>query len=285
MKIEERCVVFEHEQQGVRMAYFSLSKLAVVFFLLAAAVGCTQTSKRDSLESKQLERYFENFYNSITNYLINTFQLFHNNRSGTCFRMLMTRNYIYFVTAAHLVPTLKDGQYLQINSPKGKINLKVHKVVHNFQGDVSIFVVKNEKKERRLEFNNFSNKVSLGEDIWVLGFPLGIGMSITKIKGKDVSILLPIIKKGVISAVYHSTNKPTFFLIDALVNQGFSGGVVVFRNRRNGVAQLLGIPIKHLKDKINGKLIDVNSGIGIITGVSVVKELLNKARRELNDTK
>ena len=218
-------------------------------------------------------------------YINNTFQIQYGNGKGTAFRPIHTKKYSYLITATHVISDrnqnlLRAGDEIKIRFNNSWHNIETVKVLHNKNQDSSVFVIGGQY-ESPFKINLGSNGIFYSQDIFILGFPLGIAPIIDKIGNQIKTIPIPVVKKGVVSSI--PTKNDSFYYVDIHINQGFSGGPALFMDIKNNKMKIFGVVSEFKFDKIDGKTFTVNSGIGIIRDISFAHELVLQAQKELQD--
>ena len=219
--------------------------------------------------------------NLITDeYICNTFSVKFNSSCGTGFRPIKTNNYSYIVTANHVIPELQDNGEIYIYSKDGYKPVKVYKTLHNKEHDTSIIVIK-EKSSVSFQHNIGSGNMTYSQDIFVLGFPLGINVQVGKIGGREHPIPIPFVKKGVLSTM--TSLKCKFWYVGVHINQGFSGGPAIFWDVNDNKSKIFGVVSEFLPDEIDGDEIEANSGIGIVRDISIAKQMIVELQEDIGD--
>lgn len=155
------------------------------------------------------------------NIISRVFNLKNNNSFGTCFTLDIDKRQ-YLLTAKHIVNELTVNSTLEILHNKEWKSLKVENIHHCDDMDVSIVAIN--VFIPSLPVSATIAQLSYGQDIYFLGFPLGLYSNVGEI---NRHFPLPFIKKGIISAIDFEGN---YLLIDGYNNKGFSGAPVVFRH-------------------------------------------------------
>ena len=151
---------------------------------------------------------------------------------GTAFT-LDVNNLQYLITAKHLLCNVGDRQELQIYR-NNTWTSESASIVGRGLGEIDIAVLRLEARLPHDEFvvtPSFA-ELELGQDVYFLGFPFKMSMDYGDLMGGYPG---PFVKKGNFSAV--SFGDPKMFYIDAINNEGFSGGPLYFipRGRPNEV--------------------------------------------------
>ena len=130
-----------------------------------------------------------------------------------------------------------------------------------------------------------SGRITVGQNIRFLGFPLGIALDYMMERG---GMRLPLVKGGILSGIKFE-NKVSWLLVDGHNNGGFSGGPVVFKPLGTGKEvwkiagiisgyQIEGVDVRDKMGRIIGSA-EGNSGILVATGIETALKLI-----ELNPT-
>jgi len=135
----------------------------------------------------------------------------------------------------------------------------------------------------KFEINLGTNDIYYSQDIFYLGYPLGLDMSSQALREYP----FPLVKKGIISAFINNDDITTL-LLDGMNNKGFSGGPVISEgsNKEMKVIGVISgyIPIiDPLVDKnrnyITSNVFQIqNSGIFIAYGSDHIFEILNNIK-------
>lgn len=201
------------------------------------------------------------------------------NSVGTAFTI--ERNGIQFiVTAKHL---FRDQSFPN----RGMISLLLDSQYHEMSADirypsndkVDIAVIRlNPYCEVTQKFNNgiSSNGVTIGQDVYFLGFPYEYDMIVAKFPNHTRPV--PFVNKACFSAIMDGGN--TFFL-DGINNPGFSGSPVCFESIGNEIS-ILGVVSGYRNDKQmlvspgnlqTGYYINSNSGIIVVARIEPALEV------------
>jgi Trypsin-like peptidase domain len=135
----------------------------------------------------------------------------------------------YIVTAKHLLPASGDQVPLKFFRRKAWEECLAH-VVGRGRGDLDVAVLKVPQRFASDEHNLLLSmgNMTVGQEVFFLGFPYKLWI--------DYGELLdglpgPFLKKGTLSAVEHGP--PTTLYIDAMNNEGFSGGPLYYCENGN----------------------------------------------------
>lgn len=216
-------------------------------------------------------------------YLSNTFNIQYNGESGTSFLAKYQEN-TYLITAKHLFNT-KDT-LVSFSLAKDSISYSLEGQIFFHKNpfvDIAVILPKN-PIETSIAYKLAGNGTTLGDSGFFLGFPYGL-KSIDK-ENVNQSFPIPLIKKAVLSGVLEE-NKALNIILDGHNNPGFSGGPVLFRNRRNSKDldwYLIGVISGYIKQ--NNSLVtpvgnfnySENSGIIVATGSKHIKEIIDEIK-------
>jgi len=158
----------------------------------------------------------------ITSNILNRTLFIHSAEYGSAF-IIDVDNVEYIVTAKHLLPNTLVSS-IQIRRNHAWVTHSVMEI-GRAPGEIDIAVLKihDQLVDSYLPAPADMDGLTLGQDVFFIGFPY-------KLEG-EVGLLLdgrPLgyVKKGTVS-VFNSPNHPALVL-DAINNEGFSGGPVVF---------------------------------------------------------
>ena len=187
----------------------------------------------------------------------------------------------YLVTARHVIESASGGSLSIWHEEQWK-TLNVN-VVGAGEGEVDVAVLAPlfQISPMHLLETADSSQTYYGQQVYILGFPHGYDSG-----GEEINRGLPIpfVKSGIISAFAFGDVKQIY--IDTQVNEGFSGGPVVFRPLQGGnphelrVAGVVTGYVSHsraLHDADGNHLANVkeNTGIAIAVGVQHATDLID----------
>ena len=230
--------------------YSYLRSIATVM-LAALSIACYLTAQ-DAVPNEIIRRTF----------IIKTSD---GNSFGTAFAMDY-KNKLYIVTARHVAAGYPEtNAMVQIRRDNMWQTVHTVRILHPPSNDVDIAIFETEQvveKPFEIAPAGKTGAVTLGQQVWFLGFPHGLG-------SRSNNLEFPFIKKGTMSAV-DSTNPDSFVLyIDGFNNPGFSGGPILFWDFSQQKYMILGV-VQGFKNEnakmiVNGQQVDtpvsVNSGI------------------------
>lgn len=176
----------------------------------------------------------------------------------------------FLVTAKHLFKSVNypETTSVEIYTEKGveKIN---NQIKYSLESDVAVIHTSLFDSYHFEKVNYTNEKLFISQEVFMLGFPYGNQMEYYKLNN---GYPLPLVKHGIVSGFMG--NK---LWIDWDNNQGFSGGLVVYRELNEEgysdteyIGGIISCYITHPID-VEGKLCE-NSGIG---GAITIKEALD----------
>jgi len=203
------------------------------------------------------------------------------NTTGTGF-LINYNNYNYLVTAKHVLGKVNDKQklFFQFYEDSVWVNNEGTVLLHtNHKIDIAVLDL-NEPSLRKNQTELTIDGVVYGEEGYFLGFPYEL--RIDDQGNLNSGLPLPLVKKVVLSAIFHKDGISTLFL-DGQNNPGFSGGPIILRNidkSKEYKWKIVGVVSgyrtqKNELDTPFGKLNYVeNSGIMIGYGIDHVIEII-----------
>jgi len=160
-----------------------------------------------------------------TNVLQRVFHVKYKTNVGTAFTIEHENNQ-YLLSAKHVFPDLKSSDEIEIvhENKWKKIKIQVVGVAPN-QIDIIVLALPLQISPT-YSLPTTLGGVSLGQNVYFLGFPFGLSCEVGKLN-RDFP--LPLVKKGCLSALlgHAKESDPNILLIDGINNPGFSGGPVV----------------------------------------------------------
>jgi S1-C subfamily serine protease len=183
------------------------------------------------------------------------FQIKSGSELGTAFA-LDVENKEYLITALHVVNEAMQISQFEIYRNGTWIPYVVNVVGVDAVSDIAVFALQERLVRGSLHIEIASDGCVAGQEVFILGYPLGI-------KGPAVGLgfPLPIIKRGIAANFY--IGPPSGLFVSASANPGFSGGPVYFVHQETGKATLTAIVIhalgyevevKDAADKVIGKV-------------------------------
>ena len=164
-----------------------------------------------------------------TNILQRTFYMKIGGNTGTCFTIDVD-NHQYIVTAQHILKGNNNAKMIYIRNNKEWCYCPIELVGHS-EEDIDISVFAPDKQiSPAFPLNTHVGGLTLGQDVYFLGFPHNIHLKHEIDKETDESIYkinngypMPFIKKAIVSLMGHKD----YIMLDGHNNSGFSGGPVV----------------------------------------------------------
>jgi hypothetical protein len=188
----------------------------------------------------------------------------------------------YLITARHLLvdPTVEQ-QGLKVYRHNRWQDLPC-RLVGVGSGDVDVAVLAGtERFGEGLPLPAAIGEFTLSQDVFFVGYPYKLFMDGGSfLNGKP----MPFIKKGTLSAFEHSSPSKTIYL-DAINNEGFSGGPIVFSKgdprdmRVMGVVSKFRIEVEQVHDSDGdptGHTVFYNTGILVGYGMQPVLDIINR---------
>lgn len=157
----------------------------------------------------------------------------------------------FLVTARHLLDESKADTQIQIFHSERWHTLPARVVGHG-KGEIDISVLKLQQRLSRAELavNPTIAGLALGQDVYFLGFPYKLWSNVGDLLG---GMPCAYAKKGTVSA--YQMHDPQVMHIDAINNEGFSGGPLFFYSHQNpeelrvaGVVSKFRIEHEHVLD-------------------------------------
>jgi hypothetical protein len=170
----------------------------------------------------------------------------------------------FFVTAQHVVKSLKPKGNIQIYQDKTWRNIEVQLIEHAKQPiDITVF-----SAYEKITVDHAIDESKLyycGENVFFLGFPYGLH---TDYLEYGLEFPVPILKSAFISAVQKNSSS-CVVLLDGHNNPGFSGSPVVKNN--NGNMEIISVVTAHKirKSKLFVKNTETNHFIWENTGIII----------------
>lgn len=158
----------------------------------------------------------------LTNILYRTFFI-KAEQYGTAFT-IEVEGAEYLVTARHLLISNDSEPVIRIFRDNAWLDIQT-KVVGHGRGEVDISVLQLSFRLTDMEFTVTPSigEIVLGQDVYFLGYPYKMWGDIGGIMD---GLPCPFAKKGTLSSI--SITKPQVIYVDAINNEGFSGGPLFF---------------------------------------------------------
>lgn len=202
---------------------------------------------------------------------------------ATCFT-IDVEDRQYFVTAKHVVEELKKEDRVEIWHQKIWKLLPTKLVGHHETADVSVF--SSDTLIPAYPAPATTQGMYLGQDVYFLGFPLGLKSEVGEI---NRFFPLPLIKKGCLSTLplpAGDQGEPQYFFVDGYNNRGFSGGPVIFTRPGESEQNICGIihgymfeeeGVKEIiTDHNSRQVVCLNAGIMKVYSIQNALDLIEK---------
>jgi Trypsin-like peptidase domain len=220
-----------------------------------------------------------------TNVLSRVFHIKYDDSEGTCFTIDVDYRQ-YIVTAKHVVPNLKTGDYVLFYRNGQWLKTVATLIGHSEAADISVFSIT--AKLGGLPLEPSTHNIRYGQDLYFLGFPYGIKSEMGAIN-RDFPV--PLVKKAILSAFIQGEGSHVM-LLDGNSNPGFSGGPVIFIEDGTRSYKIAGVisgyrydwadtiidgTLTPMKSRVNTGIIiahDISHALGLIRANPVGKSLL-----------
>lgn len=191
----------------------------------------------------------------------------------------------YLVTARHLLDEAKDSFDLRLFRNEVWETIKVQVVGHG-RGEVDISVLRLPERLSSADKPVVPTlaDMALGQDAYFLGFPYKAWSNVGGLLG---GMPCAFVKKGAVSAIQFGD--PQVIHLDAINNEGFSGGPVFFyspqRPREGRVAGVVSkyrvefAPVLDAKGEETGMTVPYNAGFLVAYGIRHVLDIIQKMPR------
>lgn len=181
---------------------------------------------------------------------------------------------LYLITARHVLAGVPvETPNIQIRRNGEWLTLRVSRILFPKSDDVDIAVLRLDEEAEKpygIVPEGGTHGVTMGQQVWFLGYPFLEGLSSHWSNGEA-----PFIKRGTMSAVVGTNPDAILLYIDGFNNAGFSGGPIVFWDFEEHAYKILGV-VKGYKPEaaktiLNGQPVDTNLLVnsGILVGYSV----------------
>lgn len=202
----------------------------------------------------------------ITNHIISrTNQVKFNNATGSCF-IFDHNNKQYFITAKHVIQNMKDNDTIELfhNNNWNKYNTKL--IGHSNKSDISVFAIP-KFLDKSSEIEASSNEMIYSQEVFFLGYPYGLQQTLPNVNSE---FPIPFVKKGILSNLQIEKDFKILFL-DGINNPGFSGGPIVYHNKKMDKFYLGGIISGYRLEKrnITQKNIELDFQYSTNTGIII----------------
>lgn len=189
----------------------------------------------------------------------------------------------YFVTAKHLVDPTKHTHPFSLFHNQRWMEVSAELVGHGSgEVDISVYQVGHRLARESLTVTPSMGDLMLGQDVFFLGFPYKMWGNVGQFLN---GLPCPYVKKGVLSLL--STDLPRTLYVDAINNEGFSGGPLYFFPHSNptelriaGVVSKFRTEHEVVLDK-DGEptqmTVPYNTGFLVAYGIQHAIEIINSA--------
>jgi hypothetical protein len=134
----------------------------------------------------------------------------------------------YLITAKHVVAKLAASDLIEYARAGKWVRLPVQIFKCDDPTDIAVLVAPYQLTTA-FEFPVDTSKITYGQEVYFLGFPLGITLNGTNING---TLPLPFIKRATYSGTVplNAAKHSVLILLDGYTNPGFSGSPIVYRD-------------------------------------------------------
>lgn len=202
-----------------------------------------------------------------SNVYYRVFHIGYNNSIGTAFT-IDVEDRQYLITARHVVEGIQSLDKIKIFHENSWKEFRVMNIACN-PPEIDIAILAPEiQLSPTLPLEVGTNGLVYGQDIYFLGFPYGM---FSFYKDLLNGYPLPLIKKGILSAIKLGDAAESVLVIDGHNNPGFSGGPIVFKEPGKNDFKVAGvissyryeeIPV-HDQGKKTEMTVEYNTGIVI----------------------
>lgn len=196
----------------------------------------------------------------------------------------------YLITARHL---LGEG-IVKGSDKKVSIRLFISKKWHeitaelighgNGEIDISVLKLPHRLSHPGYIVNPTIKDLALGQDVFFLGFPYKMWSNVENFLG---GLPCPFVKKGAVSSIEHDS--PQKIYVDAINNEGFSGGPLCFYPYDNhNMVHIAGVvvnykienePVIDLNDEDTGFRVAYNTGFLVAYNIKYVFEIIDRNKK------
>jgi hypothetical protein len=135
----------------------------------------------------------------------------------------------YLITASHLLDTTAGKSNIKLFHSGRWFEIEVDLVGHGKgEVDISVFRTRNRLTKDEMRLKPTSAGLVLGQDLFFLGFPYKMWTDVGNLMG---GLPCAYVKKGTLSSMEFTSCAKLH--IDAINNEGFSGGPIVFYSHEN----------------------------------------------------
>jgi hypothetical protein len=196
------------------------------------------------------------------------------------------------ISSRHIFQGIKDGDSIDLLIEGKRQSIVVRPIFPPRQETDIVALAPNKQVAPRMEVGVGFGTVRLGQDVYFLGFPFGLGTVM-----ENGPQMVPFVKKGILSAIDGRETSGRLIYVDGHNNPGFSGGPIIFanfdqrralqiggvisayRHQPSRVVEMLEIP--SAEQEMKGKKIPVVlENTGIVVGF-MIDEILKGIRSSL----
>lgn len=178
-------------------------------------------------------------------------------KSGSGFVYKTEKNKNYIITNYHVIEGYDDIYVYNTNKKKAKASI----INYDQENDIALISINNDLGLKKITLGN-SDKVKIGEDVFVVGTPLNIDYISTLSKGS-----ISYIDRKITIKTSYGFNSFSAIQIDARVEEGNSGGPVL-----NKLGKVIGMMF------VKEKNID---GIGFALPINFVMDVVENLERSI----
>jgi hypothetical protein len=201
-------------------------------------------------------------------------------RYGTAFALDVDGRQ-YLISARHVVGDITAKSQLKVFLSKQWVDLPTT-LVGVGRGEVDITVLSPSKRlaeDIRLES---SLQLVLGQDVYFAGFPLKMWSNGGELMyGRP----LPFVKKGTLSSGWDPEDPVKRLYVDAINNEGFSGGPLVFREHSSGELKVAAVvskfktedePVLNAEGERTELKVQYNTGFLVAYGINHALDIIRR---------
>jgi len=187
----------------------------------------------------------------------------------------------YLVTARHLFTDPANTESLKLFFDRKWLDVSVdHVGSGRGEVDIAVFASKNLRLSPDLPLEPTLDGIVIGQDVYFVGYPYKMWTDAGSTMAKRP---FPFIKRGTLSSAFDNSDGVSRIYIDALNNEGFSGGPVVFMPNKckdfcvGGVVSKFKIELEHVIDSEgndSGHTVAYNTGFLIAYPVKYAIDLI-----------
>jgi S1-C subfamily serine protease len=164
------------------------------------------------------------------------FQVKFKNQVGSAFAIDVD-NRQYIISAGHLFQSVKDGDVAEFLIDGNWQSIVVRPIFPPLKETDIVALAPDKQVAPRMEVEIGFSQVRLGQDVYFLGFPFGLGS-----RTMSGPAMIPFVKKGIFSAIDSRDEAGRVIYVDGHNNPGFSGGPIIFANfDKNRALQIGGV--------------------------------------------